>query len=89
MNVFTSVTLEGWTGIMYAISQSFTNLSIIYFVPMVFIGGFFLMNLTLAVIQSKFTAMHEAKAKEKSMGNITKKVQELEFVTYDHLDDVG
>jgi len=59
--IFTSVTLEGWTYSMYSIAQSFTNLSFVFFVPLVFIGAFFLMNLTLAVIQSKFTAMHEAR----------------------------
>lgn len=31
----------------------------IYFVPLVFIGAFFLLNLTLAVINSKFTEAHK------------------------------
>lgn len=30
-----------------------------YFIPMVFIGAYFLMNLTLAVINSKFTEAHK------------------------------
>lgn len=53
--IFTSVTLEGWTSLMFAIDESFTNLAFIFFIPLVFIGAFFLMNLTLAVIKSKFT----------------------------------
>ena len=55
MVIFTSVTLEGWTTVMNNVGLSYTNLSPIFFVPLVFIGAFFLMNLTLAVIQSKFT----------------------------------
>lgn len=57
--IFTSVTLEGWTSTMHAIDKSFTNISFIFFIPLVFIGAFFLMNLTLAVIKSKFTTQHE------------------------------
>jgi predicted membrane protein len=34
---------------------------IIYFIPIVFIGAFFLLNLTLAVIKSKFTEEHKSK----------------------------
>ena len=30
-----------------------------YFVPLVFVGAFFLLNLTLAVINSKFTEAHK------------------------------
>jgi len=87
MAIFTSVTLEGWTYLMNSMGQSFTNLAFIFFIPLVFIGAFFLMNLTLAVIQSKFTAIHEARVKEKASGIIKKKVIEVDFVTYDHLDD--
>jgi preprotein translocase subunit SecG len=37
----------------------------LYFIPLVFIGAFFLLNLTLAVINSEFTkATKEQKAKD-------------------------
>ena len=35
--------------------ESFSNLVIIYFIILVFVGNFFLVNLTLAVIKLKFT----------------------------------
>ena len=35
--------------------------AVIFFVPLVFIGAFFLLNLTLAVIKSKFTDAHTKK----------------------------
>jgi len=54
--------------------RAFTYSIWIYFLPLVFIGAFFLLNLTLAVINSKFTEAHkehaaqEQKLKERSMG---------------------
>lgn len=38
--------------------KSFNAFAIVFFVPLVFIGAFFLLNLTLAVIKSKFTEKH-------------------------------
>lgn len=58
LQVFIIVTLEGWTGIMVAVEATVEEWTIIYFVPIVFIGSFFLINLTLAVIKSKFTEEH-------------------------------
>jgi hypothetical protein len=49
--VFQCVTLEGWSHIMISIQKAFSPWVIIYFVPLVFIGAFFLLNLTLAVIK--------------------------------------
>jgi hypothetical protein len=55
VNVFQCVTLENWTDIMYKIFGAFTVFTVVYFVLLVFIGSFFLLNLTLAVIKVKFT----------------------------------
>lgn len=43
---------------MIMLMKSFNAFAIIFFVPLVFIGAFFLLNLTLAVIKSKFTEKH-------------------------------
>ena len=51
--IFQSVTLEGWSVIMVMIQKTFSVLAFFCFVPIVFIGAFFLLNLTLAVIKSK------------------------------------
>ena len=53
--VFTSVTLEGWSDIMVALQKTFNFLSFLYFIPLVFVGAWFLLNLTLAVIKATFT----------------------------------
>lgn len=57
INVFICITLEGWTEVMYQLVDAFSIFVILYFVLLVFIGGFFLVNLTLAVIKGKFTDM--------------------------------
>ena len=56
--VFQSITLEGWSDIQRQMQRAYTYLIFIYFLPLVFIGAFFLLNLTLAVINSKFTQVH-------------------------------
>ena len=53
--VFQCVTLEGWTEVMYWLFDAFSIYIVIYFVLLIFIGSFFLLNLTLAVIKAKFT----------------------------------
>ena len=40
---------------MYSIFDAFSVFTVIYFIILVFIGAFFLINLTLAVIKAKFT----------------------------------
>ena len=57
--IFQSVTLEGWSVIMIMVQKSFTHIAFLFFIPLVFIGAFFLLNLTLAVIKSKFSKEHE------------------------------
>ena len=43
--VFQITTMEGWTVIMGDIQRSFTSVTIIYFIMIVFIGNFFMLNL--------------------------------------------
>ena len=50
LNVFQCITLEGWSDIMVMYQMTYTPLVIFFFVPLVFLGAFFLLNLNLAVI---------------------------------------
>ncbi len=63
--------MEGWTAIMVALMQSVGTWIFIYFYPIIFIGAFFLLNLTLAVIKAKFT--EEMKNKQENTGPPKKK----------------
>ena len=55
ITIFQCVTLEGWGGVMDKLWQGMGAPAVVFFVPLVFIGAFFLLNLTLAVIKSKFS----------------------------------
>lgn len=48
---------------MIMIQKAFNRASFLFFVPLVFIGAFFLLNLTLAVIKSKFSEEHKERKK--------------------------
>ncbi len=63
------MTLEGWSVIMIMVQKSYTFLAFFFFIPLVFIGAFFLLNLTLAVIKSKFSKEHEEKAEGPETGD--------------------
>jgi hypothetical protein len=52
--VFQIITLEGWTAIMYSLEKATNTVTNIYFIAIVFIGAFFLINLTMAVITIYF-----------------------------------
>ena len=52
--------MEGWTQIMFAVFDTFSIFACLYFILIVFIGSFFLLNLTLAVIKAKFSDNHNS-----------------------------
>ena len=56
LTVFTSITLEGWTDVMYNLLDSFGRGYIVipYFIALILFGSFFLVNLALAVIWQEY-----------------------------------
>jgi hypothetical protein len=66
--IFQWVTLEGWSVVMVMLEKAFNSFAIFFFIPLVFIGAFFLLNLTLAVIKSSFTEEHNLRKKTKTKG---------------------
>eukprot|EP00440_Ansanella_granifera_P074218 gb/GFBE01080540.1/.p1 GENE.gb/GFBE01080540.1/~~gb/GFBE01080540.1/.p1 ORF type:complete len:2396 (+),score=576.99 gb/GFBE01080540.1/:1-7188(+) len=62
--VFQSVTLEGWTDIMRMVQDAYSiSLGFIYFMLLVLIGSFFLINVILAIIWDAFCGVEEANKK--------------------------
>lgn len=57
--VFQSVTLEGWSDIQRDMSKAYSPWIFLYFILVVMVGAFFLLNLTLAVINAEFTNAHK------------------------------
>lgn len=63
--VFQCTTMEGWSDIQTYYQKAYNFNIWIMFVTIVFIGAFFLMNLTLAVINASFAkAQKEFAAKD-------------------------
>merc|ERR1719412_930755 len=70
LTVFQCVTLEGWTDVLYWVQDSMGNRwQFIYFVSMVVLGAFFVMNLILGVLSGEFSKERE---KAKSRGDFQK-----------------
>ncbi|XP_077986579.1 voltage-dependent calcium channel type A subunit alpha-1-like isoform X3 [Glandiceps talaboti] len=60
LTVFQCITMEGWTDILYytndAVGSSFTW---IYFIPLIILGSFFMLNLVLGVLSGEFAKERE------------------------------
>jgi hypothetical protein len=82
LQVFLIITLDGWTDTMYNIQKTFSNYSWAYFVTLVIIGTFVLLNLTLAVVKVKFTESHLA-LKDSFKGQRQKKAKVSYEETFD------
>ncbi|KAG5832556.1 hypothetical protein ANANG_G00292390, partial [Anguilla anguilla] len=53
--IFQVITLEGWVEIMYYVMDAHSFYSFIYFIFLIIIGSFFMINLCLVVIASQFS----------------------------------
>lgn len=53
------VTMDNWSNIMYNVLRTLNNYFWIYFILLIIIGNYILMNLTLAVIKVKFSELHQ------------------------------
>ena len=53
--VFECVTLQTWVPLMNLAQSSLSQATVLYFLPLSFVGAFLILNLSLAVIKSSFT----------------------------------
>eukprot|EP00762_Andalucia_godoyi_P008681 ANDGO_00428.mRNA.1 Muscle calcium channel subunit alpha-1 len=65
--VFQCLTMEGWTQIMYFSQDAYAGSTAIYFILIIFLGSFFLVQLTLAVVNDIFESAteHEKELEER------------------------
>ena len=73
------MTLQGWTDVYLALSKSVGYWVIAYFLPIIFVGAFFLMNLTIAVIKSKYSEEHKQMKLGKSVKKKRKKHRKVKI----------
>ncbi|XP_058975848.1 muscle calcium channel subunit alpha-1-like [Musca domestica] len=70
LTVFQCITLEGWTDVLYSIQDAMgSSWEWIYFVSMVILGAFFVMNLILGVLSGEFS---KERTKAKNRGDFQK-----------------
>ncbi|XP_071438805.1 muscle calcium channel subunit alpha-1 isoform X3 [Hetaerina americana] len=86
LTVFQCVTLEGWTDVLYSIEDAMGNSwQWIYFISMVILGAFFVMNLILGVLSGEFSKERE-KAKNRGEFHKLKEKQQIEDDLRGYLD---
>ncbi|KFM77335.1 Voltage-dependent calcium channel type A subunit alpha-1, partial [Stegodyphus mimosarum] len=60
LTVFQCITMEGWTAILYWTNDALgSNFNWIYFVPLIILGSFFMLNLVLGVLSGEFAKERE------------------------------
>jgi len=71
--IFQMITASEWSKLMFGAVDAYSPMSAIYFVPLVFMGRFFLINLFLIVINSEFS---HTKAKEQALLKLEAELKE-------------
>ncbi|CAG9865175.1 unnamed protein product [Phyllotreta striolata] len=60
LTVFQCITMEGWTAILYWMNDAIgSSFNWIYFVPLIVLGSFFMLNLVLGVLSGEFARERE------------------------------
>ncbi|KAG8326105.1 hypothetical protein J6590_050434 [Homalodisca vitripennis] len=86
LTVFQCITLEGWTDVLYNIEDALGNTwQWIYFISMVILGAFFVMNLILGVLSGEFSKERE-KAKARGDFHKLREKQQIEEDLRGYLD---
>ena len=74
LTIFQAMSLEGWTDIMYMLQDAWSSVVALYFVLLVAIGSFYLINLFLAVIFESFSsAVDNQRLEDRIQAKVMKK----------------
>ncbi|XP_059167740.1 muscle calcium channel subunit alpha-1-like isoform X5 [Physella acuta] len=86
LTVFQCITMEGWTTVMYDINNAInSDWPWIYFISLIIIGSFFVLNLVLGVLSGEFSKERE-KAKARGDFQKLREKQQLEEDLRGYLD---
>ncbi|XP_068930637.1 voltage-dependent L-type calcium channel subunit alpha-1S isoform X1 [Petaurus breviceps papuanus] len=78
LTVYQCMTMEGWTDVLYWVNDAIGNeWPWIYFVSLILLGSFFILNLVLGVLSGEFTKERE-KAKSRGTFQKLREKQQLE-----------
>jgi len=85
--IFASITLEGWTAVMYHSMDTVGWWTVFYWVLLIVFGAFILMNLTLAVILTKFReSVEEQEAQKAAQAELTEREARLQRMTKEYYE---
>ncbi|XP_070176328.1 voltage-dependent calcium channel type A subunit alpha-1-like [Littorina saxatilis] len=60
LTVFQCITMEGWTTVLYYTNDALgSNFNVLYFIPLIILGSFFMLNLVLGVLSGEFAKERE------------------------------
>ncbi|KAH9505340.1 hypothetical protein Btru_058406 [Bulinus truncatus] len=60
LTVFQCITMEGWTNVMYYTNDAIGSyFNFLYFIPLIILGSFFMLNLVLGVLSGEFAKERE------------------------------
>ena len=65
LTLFVGISLEGWTASMYHTMDATTNFALIFWLILILLGSYFLMNLTLLIIAETFNSTVVEKGKQR------------------------
>ncbi|KAM6971870.1 voltage-dependent T-type calcium channel subunit alpha-1H-like [Aplochiton taeniatus] len=72
--IFQVITLEGWVDIMYYVMDAHSFYNFIYFIFLIIVGSFFMINLCLVVIATQFS---ETKQREHALMRSERRARQL------------
>ncbi|KAI5091433.1 voltage-dependent N-type calcium channel subunit alpha-1B isoform X2, partial [Silurus meridionalis] len=84
LTVFQCITMEGWTEILYHTNDALGNTwNWMYFIPLIIIGSFFMLNLVLGVLSGEFAKERERVEKRQEFLKLRRQQQiERELTGY-------
>ncbi|XP_062867334.1 voltage-dependent N-type calcium channel subunit alpha-1B [Trichomycterus rosablanca] len=84
LTVFQCITMEGWTDILYHTNDAMGNTwNWLYFIPLIIIGSFFMLNLVLGVLSGEFAKERERVEKRQEFLKLRRQQQiERELTGY-------
>ncbi|XP_018432281.1 PREDICTED: voltage-dependent L-type calcium channel subunit alpha-1S [Nanorana parkeri] len=86
LTVYQCITMEGWTEVLYWVNDAIGNeWPWIYFVSLILLGSFFVLNLVLGVLSGEFTKERE-KAKSRGAFQMLREQQEMDEDLRGYLD---
>ena len=75
LTIFTCVSMEGWTDVMYSLQDGESPWVWIYFLVLIIFGSFYAINLALAVLYLYFTQDDDAGGEQEKLAELAEAVQ--------------